>query len=379
MNHSKNNRVLVAMSGGVDSSLAAALLQEQGFEVIGVTMRLWVSPDFEEEAHHSGRGCCSLAAVDDARRVAEKLGIPYYVLNFRDAFREKVVDYFINEYKRGRTPNPCIACNRYLKFDMLLRKAFELDAWYVATGHYAQVEHDGKSGRWRLKKSADPEKDQTYTLYNLTQEQLAHILFPLGGYKKTEVREMASRLELAVAAKPDSQEICFIPDDDYKKFLSGNSDIEDKPGSIYDTDGKKLGAHRGLAYYTVGQRKGLGLAAGRPLYVVELDVSRNALIVGDDKEVYSDGLLAGDINYILVENPETTMRINARVRYHAREAPAVLTPLPGGRVRVDFEEPERAVTPGQSVVFYHGDDVLGGGIIEKSLRAGKREVNYIEG
>jgi tRNA-uridine 2-sulfurtransferase len=376
---SEKERVLVAMSGGVDSSLAAALLKQQGFEVIGATMRLWAPEGFEEEARHSGRGCCSLAAVDDARRVADKLGIPYYVLNFKEAFREKVVDYFIEEYSRGRTPNPCIACNRYLKFDQLLRKALELDARHIATGHYARVEYDHTRGRWLLKKSADPGKDQTYTLYNLTQEQLAHTLFPLGGYKKSEVRDMASRLGLAVADKPDSQEICFIPDDDYKRFFSENSTIEDSPGPIYDVSGEHLGSHRGLAYYTVGQRKGLGLAAGHPLYVVELDTTHNALIVGSDEDVYADGLIAADINYIAVDLPAKPLHVRARVRYHAREVPALLSPLPGSSARLDFAKPERAVTPGQSVVFYDGDEVLGGGTIEKALRAGRREVSNIEG
>lgn len=355
------------MSGGVDSSLAAALLKQQGYDVIGVTMRLWVWPEFEEEARHSGRGCCSLSAVDDARRVADRLGIAYYVLNFKEAFREKVVDYFIEEYRRGRTPNPCIACNRHLKFDLLLQKAFELEADYVATGHYARVEYGRQENRWLLRKSVDPAKDQTYTLYNMTQEQLAHTLFPLGPYRKTEVREMAAELGLAVAEKPDSQEICFIPDDDYKRFLREETDIESLPGPIYDTTGQRVGSHRGLANYTVGQRKGLGLAAGKPLYVVGIDTARNALIVGDDRDVYSPGLIADDINFIRDESVEGPLRIAARIRYHAAEAPAVLSPLPGRQVRVDFDKPQRAVSPGQSVVFYDGEYVVGGGIIRKAL------------
>ncbi len=372
MSMRRSKRVLMAMSGGVDSSLAVALLQEQDYEVIGVTMRLWVSPELEEEAHHSGRGCCSLSAVNDARRVADKLNIPHYVLNFKEAFQEKVVDYFIAEYRRGRTPNPCIACNRHLKFDLLMRKAFELEAGYVATGHYARVEHDDARGRWLLKKAVDPGKDQTYALYNLTQEQLTHTLFPLGSYKKAMVREMASAFGLAVADKPDSQEICFIPDDDYKRFLAEHKAVEDNPGPIYDVSGKKLGDHQGLANFTVGQRKGLGVTAGRPLYVVELDTERNALIVGDDRDVYADGLLAEDINYIAVESPAEPMRVMARVRYHAREVPAMLSPLPDGGARLDFDEPERAVTPGQSVVFYDGDEVVGGGIIERALQTKKK-------
>ena len=228
MSLANNKRILVAMSGGVDSSLTAALLQTQGYEVIGVTMRLWVSPEFEDEAKHSGRGCCSLSAVDDARRVADKMGAPFYVLNFKEPFREKVVDYFVEEYRRGRTPNPCIACNRYMKFDLLLKKALEMEARYIATGHYARVEYHEASGRFLLKKAKDSGKDQTYTLYNLTQQQLSHTIFPLGDYLKTEVRAMATQYGLAVADKPDSQEICFIPDDDYKRFLREETDVASK-------------------------------------------------------------------------------------------------------------------------------------------------------
>jgi tRNA-specific 2-thiouridylase len=364
----KNNRVMVAMSGGVDSSLAAALLKKQGYYCIGVTMRLWVSPDFEDEAKHSGRGCCSLAAVDDARRVADRLEIPFYVLNFKEAFRENVVDYFVAEYRRGRTPNPCIACNRYMKFDLLLRRALELEAWYVATGHYARVEYDGDLNRWRLKKAADPAKDQTYTLYNLTQKQLSHTLFPLGGYLKTDVRAMAADIGLAVADKPDSQEICFIPDDDYKRFLREETDIKAIPGPIYDTRGEQVGTHVGLANYTIGQRKGLGLATGRPVYVVEINVETNTLIVGDDKDVFSKGLIADDLNYILIEGLSEPRRVTVKVRYHTPEVAALLTPLPAGMVQLDFDEPQRAVTPGQAVVFYDGDDVVGGGTIAKALR-----------
>ncbi len=365
-------RVLVAMSGGVDSSLAAALLKRQGYECIGVTMRLWVDSGFEEEASHSGRGCCSLAAVADARRVADKLDIPFYVLNFREAFREKVVDYFVSEYARGRTPNPCIACNRFMKFHLLLRKAWELEAWYIATGHYARVEYNSGSGRWHLKKAVDRAKDQSYTLYNLTQEQLRHILFPLGGLLKTEVRALAAEFDLAVADKPDSQEICFIPDDDYRRFLREETGLKDTPGPILDLDGNRIGTHRGVSYYTVGQRKGLGLSAGHPLYVVEVDRERNTITVGTDRDVYFSGLIAGDLNYIANNAPAEAMAVAVRVRYHAGEVPGTLTPLPGGLARIDFERPERAITPGQAVVFYIGDDVLGGGTIERAIREGKR-------
>jgi tRNA-specific 2-thiouridylase len=366
-------RVLVAMSGGVDSSLAAALLKEQGYDCIGVTMRLWVDTGFEEEARHSGRGCCSLAAAEDARRVADRLDIPFYVLNFKESFREKVVDYFVSEYARGRTPNPCIACNRFMKFDLLLRRAMELEARYIATGHYARVEFNQAGGRWHLKKAVDKAKDQTYTLYNLTQHQLEHILFPLGGLHKSEVREMAAGYGLAVAEKPESQEICFIPDDDYRRFLREEAGLKDVPGPILDLDGKVLGTHQGISFYTVGQRKGLGLAAGRPLYVVEVDRKRNAVIVGDDRDVYSTGLIAGDLNYIGIPDPEEPLRAEIRVRYHAAEVPGLVTPLPGGLARVDFELPERAVTPGQSVVFYRNGDVLGGGVIEQAIRGGRED------
>jgi len=363
----KDRRVLVAMSGGVDSSLCVALLKEKGFDVIGVTMRLWSSPDFEEEAKESGRGCCSLSAVNDARRVADRMSIPFYALNFREPFRLQVVNNFVEQYRRGHTPNPCIACNRFMKFNLLLKKAFELEARYLATGHYARIEYDQLLGRYRLKKARDASKDQTYALYNLTQEQLAHTLFPLGEFLKSEVREMAAAYGLSVADKPDSQEICFIPDDDYKRFLREEINLKQKPGPIMDLAGNRLGTHHGLANYTVGQRKGLGLAVGRPLFVVALDVENNTLLVGNDQDVFSSALIADDLNFILSPQLTEATRVTAKIRYHAKEVPAILLPLGDGRIRLNFDEPERAVTPGQSVVFYIGDDVLGGGIIQKAM------------
>ena len=364
----KNNRVVVAMSGGVDSSLAVALLQEQGYDAIGITMRLWVSSEFEEEAKDSGRGCCSLSSVDDARRVADGMGIPFYVVNFKEPFRTHVVDYFIEEYRNARTPNPCIACNRHMKFDLLLRKALELEASFIATGHYARVEYHQGTDRFRLKKAKDQTKDQTYALYNLTQKQLSHTLFPLGGYLKSEVREMAAKYGMAVASKPDSQEICFIPDDDYKRFLREETDVLAVPGPILDIDGNRLGTHVGLINYTVGQRKGLGLAVGKPIFVISLDKENNTLIVGDDSDVFSKALIAEDLNFILIDELREPREVQAKVRYHAKEVPALLSPRPGGLARLDFLTPERAITPGQSVVFYVKDDVVGGGIIQKAIR-----------
>ena len=357
----RRKRVVVAMSGGVDSSIAAALLVELGYEVIGVTMQIW--PEMEEEIELREGGCCSVAAVEDARRVANALGIPYYVLNFRENFQEKVIDYFIREYSRGRTPNPCIACNRHVKFETLLRKAMGLGADYIATGHYARIERDPDRGRYLLKKSLDDTKDQTYALYNLTQEQLARTLMPLGDYRKTETRRLARDLGLPVADKPDSQEICFVIDNDYKRFMAEKAPEAVEPGPILDTAGHRLGTHEGIPFYTIGQRKGLGLAAGKPLYVVDIDPERNAVVVGDAGEVWSDHLLAEDLNWISIPSLEGPLEVGAKIRYTAREAPTTVTPAGGGKVRVDFVEPQRAVTPGQAVVFYRGDEVVGGGTI----------------
>ncbi len=357
-------KVVVAMSGGVDSSLTAALLVQQGYDVIGATMQIWDS----EREDADERGCCSLTAVGDARRVADKLGIPYYVLNFRQMFQETVVDYFIAEYAAGRTPNPCIACNRHVKFAGLLQKALALGAEYVATGHYARIGYDEGRGRYLLRKGVDPAKDQSYALYHLNQHTLKHFLMPLGDYTKVETRRLAREFGLAVADKPDSQEICFVPDDDYQAFLAEKAPASLKPGDIVDTRGRVLGSHQGLPLYTVGQRKGLGIAAGRPLYVVALDTEHNQLVVGDDDDVFASELIAGDLNLIALDALPDRLETAAKIRYSAREAPAVVTPLPGGRARVAFSSPQRAITPGQSVVFYAGDVILGGGIIDSVVR-----------
>lgn len=351
---------MVAMSGGVDSSTTAALLKEQGYEVIGVTLEIWpldVPPPPGEV------GCCSLSAVEDARRVANLLGIPHYVLNFRSMFQEKVIDYFISDYLEGRTPNPCIACNRFIKFEALLRKALALGMDYLATGHYARIFYDKERGRYLLAKGRDPNKDQSYVLYTFTQEQLARTLLPLGEYTKDEVRQMAKAYGLPVARKPESQEICFVTVGDYREFIREKAGVPIQPGPILDVKGRVLGQHRGLPYYTVGQRRGLGVALGRPVFVVALDPRRNAVIVGNEEDLLQSKLRSRDNNYILWDEPPPEVEIKAKIRYRSPEAPAVLRPQAYGVAEVEFKEPQRAITPGQAVVYYQGDLVVGGGTI----------------
>lgn len=356
--------VLVAMSGGVDSSVAAALLIEQGYEVAGATMKLWQ----DEDSKRNTEGCCSIEAVNDARRVADVLGIPHYVLNFKEDFKDKVIDYFISEYRCGYTPNPCIACNRHIKFDLFLGKALAMGFDYIATGHYARVEHQPESGRWFLKKSQASGKDQTYALYNLTQFQLEHTLFPLGTYEsKDKTREIAAGLGLKVAGKPDSQEICFI-DDDYAKYIEEKEPGISKPGNIVDTSGNVLGKHKGIVHYTVGQRKGLGIALGKPAFVVSVDPDKNEVVVGDEEDIFLDFLIARDINLIALKELKDEIDVTAKVRYSAKEAEAVIGPYMDDKVLVKFKQEQRAITPGQSVVFYRGDVVVGGGIIEAAGR-----------
>lgn len=359
-------KVVVAMSGGVDSSLTAALLVEQGYDVIGITMRLSEeSRDFE----CNDRGCCSLASVDDARKVAEVIGIPHYTVNFKEAFKKDVIDYFLADYAKGWTPNPCIACNRYMKFGLLLDKTLELGAEFLATGHYARIEQD-ETGRYLLKKGVDTHKDQSYALYHLNQQTLRHFLLPLGGMTKVHTRELAEKFNLPVAHKPDSQEICFVPHDDYKAYLKDKNPACLKKGNIVDINGNILGKHDGVPLYTIGQRKGLGIAASEPLYVVALDMKKNQVIVGGANDVFATGLIASDLNWIAIDGlaAAETREYKAKIRYGKKEGAAKITMLKDGKLKVDFAEKQRAVTPGQSIVFYDGDTVVGGGVIEQAIK-----------
>lgn len=355
-------KVVVGMSGGVDSTVAVKVLLDQGYEVIGVTMKLW--DDESENYIMEEGGCCSLSSVEDARRVASEMGVPFYVSNMKKEFKDKVIDYFIDEYKKGKTPNPCIACNKYMKFDDLLNLAKKLGAYYVATGHYAKRYYDEDLGRYILERSKSDRKDQTYALYNITQEQLKHTLFPLGDFEsKEDVRKVAEELDLVIANKPDSQEICFIPDDDYPRFLEENMDGKAKSGNFVDTKGKVLGRHKGIIYYTIGQRKGLGITFGKPMYVVEIKASTNEVVLGDNKEVFSSGLIAEDFNGILIDSFDGEYKCKAKIRYSAKEADCTVTPLNDGKIKVTFEDMQRAITPGQSVVMYKDNKVVGGAII----------------
>lgn len=356
-------KVVVAMSGGVDSSVAAALLREQGHEVIGVTMNLYSLPK-EVCRSENLKSCCGWQAQADANRVAIALGIPHYVVDFRREFERTVVEDFSREYGRGRTPNPCIRCNQFIKFDLLLERARNLEADYMATGHYAQVEFDPATDRYLLKKGKDRDKDQSYFLYTLTQAQLAMTLFPLGGLTKKDVRIIAARLALPVAQKEESQEICFVPDRNYAKFLRERIPQAFRPGPILDVQNRVVGRHEGIIHFTIGQRKGMGIAAPHPLYVLSIDAEKNTIVVGKNEDLYRSRLEASDVNLIAFETLDEPKDVLAKIRYKHAEANATISPLDSGSIRVDFEKPQRAITPGQAVVFYDGDTVGGGGIID---------------
>lgn len=357
-------KVVVGMSGGVDSSVAAYLLKQQGYDVVGVTMQIW--QDEDESVQEENGGCCGLTAVDDARRVANRLEIPYYVMNFKKEFKEKVIDYFVDEYLQARTPNPCIACNRYVKWESLLKRSMDIGADYIATGHYARIKQL-PNGRYTIAQSATPAKDQTYALYNLTQYQLSHTLMPIGDYEKDQVRKLAEEVNLPVAHKPDSQDICFVSDSDYAAFIEETTGEKFDVGNFVDLNGNVIGKHKGIIHYTIGQRKGLGLAMGKPVFVVDIIKETNEVVIGTNEDVFSKGLVGNCVNFMSIESLEGEMRVRAKIRYNHAGANCTIRMIGDDEVECIFDEPQRAITPGQAVVFYENDYVVGGATIKHKL------------
>ena len=356
------SKALIAMSGGVDSSLAAKLMVDAGYECIGCTMKLYDNEDIGVSRTHT---CCSLDDVEDARSVAYKLGMKYYVFNFKDGFRDTVIKRFIEAYESGKTPNPCIDCNRYMKFAQLYERALTLGCDFIVTGHYARIETDGN--KFYLKKAIDETKDQSYVLYSMTQDQLKHTKFPLGELRKTNVREIANDSDFVNANKPDSQDICFVPDGDYASFIKRETGKTYPDGNFIDKEGNILGTHNGIVKYTIGQRKGLGIALGQRSFVTNIDVLNNTVTLADDKDLYKKSFIVSDFNWIYGETPLSEFQCKVKIRYRQKELPAIVTPLPDGKVKVVFDNPARAITPGQAAVLYDGDIVLGGGTIEKVI------------
>lgn len=349
-----NKKVLLGMSGGVDSSVAAYLLKKQGYEVIGVTMK--VAPDEQN---------CSTQFIDDAKEVAERLGVQWQVIDFRNEFKNNVIDYFIDEYMEGRTPNPCVRCNKFVKFGALLNKAFEMGADYIATGHYAKIENI--DGKYIIRKAEDDRKDQTYVLYNLNQEQLSHVLMPCGDYKKSEIREIAKEIGLDVHNKKDSEEICFIPDNNHGNFIKNRFKNKIRKGNFVTKKGNVLGKHEGIINYTIGQRKGLGLALGMPVFVTDINPLTNEVIIGPEDDIFKTTLIAKDVNFVFMDELEEPIELEAKIRYSAKPSKATISPYKDGMVKVEFDEKQRAITKGQSVVFYNKDILVGGGIITEIL------------
>ncbi len=353
-------KAIIAMSGGVDSSVAALLTMKTGDDCIGATMQLFHNEDIGISKEKS---CCSTNDVEDARSVCFRMGIPYYVFNFSEQFRTDVMDRFARSYLRGETPNPCIECNRYLKFDRLIHRMHELQRDYIVTGHYARIRYDEEAHRYRMYKAVDKDKDQSYVLYMLTQEQLAHIRFPLGEYTKTEVRQIAEENGFVNARKHDSQDICFVPDGDYAAFIEKHTGQKDTPGQFVDTQGNVIGPNKGITHYTIGQRRGLGIPAAERLYVLSIEPDTRKVVLGSNEELFSRNVIADQVNLISCDRIDKPMRVTAKIRYRHKEQPAVCYQDEKGLLHVEFDEPQRAVTRGQSVVLYDGEEVVGGGVI----------------